>query len=581
MSSRHAARLRPWSLLVLAALLPSPARASGENGLTDRVSFAANGSQVTLNCAEPDVTPDGRYVAYSTVEALLPEDVNGLRDVYVYDRQSGNLICASVSTFGFYGNGDASAPSLSADGQWVAFQSSASNLIGFDNNGASDVFLKDLQSGFLHRLSGAGGGIVAASGASHDPSVSDDGRYVAFHSSAPDLVPGDTNGEQDVFVYDLQLSTVTLASFDLWGGPTNGASYSASISGDGQRVAFVSEATDMALFDDNGVADVYLYTQGSPVIGFLSQSWAGAANGSSYRPSISGDGQRVVFESQASDLVPGDDNGVSDVFLWQAFQMQLVSAGMGGEVGDAFSGHPDISPDGRYAVFRSYASNLVPVSAIYGEVFVRDLDVGRTWLVSRPTGVTELANGLSRRPAVAEAAALVVFESDATNLDPADTNGVRDIYARTVFHDPEPYCDSTPTADGCLPSTGSVGVPSATAASGFEVRAIDVPVGRTGMLFYGLAGRQHTPFLGATLCVVPPKRRTPLIDSGPGWAADPCSGVLSLDMNAFAAGALGGNPDPALSVVGQKVNVQFWGRDPGSAPFHVFLSDALEYIVGP
>jgi hypothetical protein len=191
-----------------------------------------------------------------------------------------------------------------------------------------------------------------------------------------------------------------------------------------------------------------------------------------------------------------------------------------------------------------------------------------------------VANGHSSLSGVSENGAHVVFESDATNLDQGDTNGVTDIFVRAVFDDPETYCSSMVTADGCTPSISSLGLPSATAASGFDVIASNVPTNRNSMLFYGLSGRQEKAFLGGTLCILPPKKRTPLTNSGMSNPADPCSGSLTLDMNAFADGTAGGNPDPALSLVGQRVNAQFWGRDPANGPFHVFLSDAIEYVVG-
>jgi hypothetical protein len=151
-----------------------------------------------------------------------------------------------------------------------------------------------------------------------------------------------------------------------------------------------------------------------------------------------------------------------------------------------------------------------------------------------------------------------------------------------MLDDPLVYCGATTTSEGCTPSISAHGIPSVTSGKPFEIRATNVAPNKPSMLFYGLSGREQKPFLGGTLCVNPPKYRTWLVKSSLlPLTIGPCNGVLQYDMNAFASGLAGGNPKPGLSLVGQQVNAQFWGRDAGAPPHFVYLSNALEYFVGP
>jgi lamin tail-like protein len=147
---------------------------------------------------------------------------------------------------------------------------------------------------------------------------------------------------------------------------------------------------------------------------------------------------------------------------------------------------------------------------------------------------------------------------------------------------PVSYCTAKVNSLGCTPVIGSVGTPSATAASGFTVKSVNHINNKSGLLFYGVNGRAGTPFQGGTLCVKSPIKRTPAVLSGGNPPPNDCSGVYQIDMNAFAQGSLGGSPLAALKTPGQVVDSQWWGRDPGfAAPNNTTLSDGLEYTVGP
>lgn len=580
MQARSHGVLHLIPFLTLAGL--AHADGPGSNGLTERVSLRHDGTEATGPSHETSVSADGRRIAFTSLDQLTPADTNGHWDVYVLDRDTQTLMLASSTLGGFVGNGDSTEPSISADGNWVAFASEATNLVGFDLNGAtSDVFRKDLTTGLVERVSSVG--VISASGHSSAPSISGDGSRVAFESSASDLVPGDTNGSFDIFVRDYDAGTMEIASLDLFGGPANDRSRSASISADGSRVAFHSDASDMIFLDTNGVSDVFVRDLD---IGFTYRvshaPFGNPANDDSLSPSISADGSRVAFVSRATDIVPGDANGMLDVF-WSDVGSGIVHAASvtpGGMIAQGPSSEPALSGDGSVLVFKSGALDLTVDPSGFTQIFARDLDTGTTWQISRKSGPTGFANANCWLPSVDADGSTIAFSSLGSNLDQADTNNEYDVFVRDVLSDPATYCTGTVTSQGCQPQIGSTGLPRASQNAGFVVSATDVPNQKPALLYYGLNGPAVIPFFGGTLCVQPPLGRTPVQwSNGNALPANDCTGSLSLDMNAFADGALGGNPHASLSALGQRVDVQWWGRDPG-APFGVFLTGGLTYYVG-
>jgi hypothetical protein len=159
---------------------------------------------------------------------------------------------------------------------------------------------------------------------------------------------------------------------------------------------------------------------------------------------------------------------------------------------------------------------------------------------------------------------------------------VRLLLQTKAWEHPDTYCTAKTTSNGCVPAIGSSGVPSATAISGFSISCANAINNRTGMLFDSLSGRAAAPFHGGTLCVLAPRYRTPLRNSGGNAGPADCSGNFTLDFNAFAHGLAGGSPSPALTTPGLAVTAQWWGRDPGFAPpGSSMLSNALEFVIGP
>ena len=337
-----------------------------QTGEITRVSTAADGTQGNGWNGDSSISADGRYVAFlSEATNLVAGDANGTGGVFVKDLQTGTIVRASTAADGTQANGGLiRSISISADGRYVAFTSNATNLVAGDTNSCPDVFVKDLQTGTIVRASTAADGTQANSGL-HDASsaISADGRYVAFDSIATNLVAGDTNSCQDVFVKDLQTGEITRASAAADGTQGGSGGASPSISADGHYVAFGSGSWNLVADDTNGSYDEFVKDLRTGAITRVSTAADGTQgnNGSSGGGSISGDGRYVAFESYASNLVAGDTNGKYDVFLkdLQTGAITRLSTAADSTQGDADSFHPAIAADGGSVAFDSEASNLV------------------------------------------------------------------------------------------------------------------------------------------------------------------------------------------------------------------------------
>jgi hypothetical protein len=289
-----------------------------ELGTTIRVSVDSSGGQADGESGGwLSISSDGQYVAFlSNATNLVPGDTNDSSDVFVYDRQSAITTRVSVASSGAQGNDYSCCPSLSADGRFVAFSSSASNLVGSDTNGVDDIFLRDRQSGTTARLSVDSFGVEANQASGFPPSISADGRFVAFESLATNLVSGDTNGVEDVFIRDRQSGSTTRVSVASTGEQAGGPSYLPAISPEGSYVGFTSMASNLVAGDTNSVMDVFVHDRQSAETQRISlDSSDGQGNGESFRASLSAGGAAVAFTSFASNLVPGDTNALIDIFV--------------------------------------------------------------------------------------------------------------------------------------------------------------------------------------------------------------------------------------------------------------------------
>ena len=331
-------------------------------GTTTRVSVDSTGAEGDGRSNRPSISADGRYVAFQSLATnLVAGDTNGTDDIFVHDTVTSETTRVSVDSTGAEGNDLSFFASISADGRYVAFRSTSSNLVAGDANGTADIFVHDTVTSETTRVSVDSTG-AEGDGFSSRPSISADGRYVAFQSLATNLVAGDTNGSDDIFVHDTVTSETTRVSVDSTGAEGNDESFSPSISVDGRYVAFHSVATNLVAGDTNGTADIFVHDTVTGTTTRVSVDSTGAeGDNESLSPSISADGHYVAFHSVATNLVAGDTNGTDDIFVHDTVTSETtrVSVDSTGAEGNDFSSNLSISADGRYVAFQSLASNLV------------------------------------------------------------------------------------------------------------------------------------------------------------------------------------------------------------------------------
>jgi Tol biopolymer transport system component len=286
------------------------------NGTTECISVSSSGTQANAYCASSAITPDGRYVAFQTAaDNLVPGDMNYVADVFLRDRLTGTTELVSLSSTGLQGDGPSAAASLSSDARYVAFVSVATDFVPGHMSGQDEVYLRDRQLGTTVCVSIATNGSTG-NGASNSPSISGNGRFVAFESSATNFFPGDSNGLHDVFVHDRTLGVTELVSISLGGTTAAGDSTHASISADGNLVAFTSTANDLVTGDTNAKADVFLRDRRSGTTTRVSVSTSGAqADNACVSDRISSGGRYVVFETKSDNLVSGGTPGATDVYV--------------------------------------------------------------------------------------------------------------------------------------------------------------------------------------------------------------------------------------------------------------------------
>ncbi|HVW32831.1 MAG TPA: hypothetical protein VHL53_09865, partial [Acidimicrobiia bacterium] len=293
--------------------------------------------------------------------------VTPARPVGALGDSTGTTTRVSVRTGGAQaaarGPATAGQPAVADNGSAVAFTSDATNLVPGDRNGVTDVFVN--AGGSIERVSVRSDG-GEADGASWAPALSENGQFVAFVSDADNLVPGDTNHAPDVFVYDRAATTLSRVSLAADGSEANGASGAPSIDRLGAHVAFTSEATNLVPGDDNGATDVFVRTVGAgatTTLASVSAAGPGPGDGPSGEPALSLDGTHIAFSSDATNLVASDTNQKKDVFrrdLGAGGTTVLVSARNGTSTpGNRNSFSPSLSVNGALVAFASDATNLL------------------------------------------------------------------------------------------------------------------------------------------------------------------------------------------------------------------------------
>ena len=437
-------RISVWTICALLLLAALTATADTSGNTTSRVSVSTNGTQGNGASTSLSISADGRYVAFSSSASnLVPNDTNGMSDVFVHDRLTGNTSRVSVNSTGVQGDvaagyGSALNPSISADGRYVSFDSGSTNLVNGDTNGRTDVFVHDRLTGNTSRVSVNATG-VQGDGDSAISSISADGRYVAFSSSATNLVAGDTNTVFDVFVHDRLTRNTSRVSVSTGGAEGNSGSGGPSISADGRYVAFASTASNLVLSDYNTEVDIFVRDRLKGTTTLVSQSSSGTTgNRGSYSPSISADGRYIVFDSPAYTLIDGHVGEYWDVFVRDQVlgTTTLVSVNSSGIQGNNASSTHSLSPDGRYIAFGSDATNLFNGDTNWmNDIFIRDMQTGAITRVSVSTSGME-ADGDSDFNAISAGGTCIAFRSFATNLVDDDSNGVWDIFVHEHTGDP-------------------------------------------------------------------------------------------------------------------------------------------------
>lgn len=448
-------------LVVLLSALAIVAVGSSSPGETLRVSLssAPANAQGTDDSSDPSISANGRYAAFASAASnLAAGDTNGVRDVFVRDRQTDTTTRVSVSTGGTQGNNDSFEPEISADGSAVVFTSRGSNLVAGDTNGVADVFAHDMITGTTSRVDRTFSG-GETNFASLAPAVSGDGRYVAYSSSANNIFPGDSNAGADILVFDRTTSTTQLASISTSSSPSGFGeeNNNPAISGNGRYVAFESGSSTFDPADTNGKRDIYLRDLVSSTTTRISRpTGGGLADGNSFNAKVSGNSGWVVYSSDATNLVAGDTNNARDAFITSTSTLatDLVSKSTGGAIGNGASDAPSVNTDGTYVTYDSAASNLVS-----GDTN----NVADIFVVNRATATTtreSLSNdGLqsttaSSKPDLTGDGQNVIFQSFASDLVAGDTNNHSDVFVHQLGiadHQPPVVTgtpDRPPNADG-------------------------------------------------------------------------------------------------------------------------------------
>lgn len=399
------------SLTLLPELTTSLRVGAASTGTTELVSVSSDGTPGDKGNDQSRISHDGRYVYFSShATNLVPSDTNGAPDIFVRDRLTGTTRMLSVNSAGVQGNYGADSFDVSDGGRYLVFSSGSNNLTAEDYNSARDIYLRDLKTGvtslvFRNNFNGR---------SADTPAISGDGNWISFRtqeSSAPYSDSWDS-----IYLINRHTLAMTRVSNGLNGAVTNNGSYNPDINYDGSTVVFSSQATNLVNGDTNGQSDVFLWSKDTPSITRVSVSSAGdQANHYSQFPRINGSGNRVVFESYATNLTA---NGTASSRM-KAYMRQvdtnatsLVNVTPTGQEGNAGAQMPDISEDGNYIVFASSASDLVSNDTNGKmDVFMRDITSNSTSLASLDNSGAQFPADTGGRTALSAEGQYVTFNS--------------------------------------------------------------------------------------------------------------------------------------------------------------------------
>jgi Tol biopolymer transport system component len=385
------------------------------------------------------ISADGRYVVFeSSATNLVPNDNNGHDDIFLRDRLLGTTVRVNVNASGVEANQTSANPTISRDGRYIAYESAATNLVSTATNGSYQIFRFDTLANTTVHVSRTTAG-VQGNASSTDASISNDGRYIAFKSLATNLVAGDTNARSDAFRRDVTSNITIRVSVRNAGGQGNQTEtreQGPSISGDGRYVLFRSNATNLVTGDTNATSDLFVRDVTGATTRRVSLSNAGGqANSPSYMGRISNDGRYVVFSSLATNLVTGDTNVAEDIFvrdrtLNTTTRVSVSSSGAQTPTGELGSYKPSISDDGRYVTFTSYAGTLVADDTNgTADTFMRDRSTNTTTRVSIGNEGQQ-GDDYQNQGVISGNGLFIGFASSASNLVTDGYNGLTQAFVR-------------------------------------------------------------------------------------------------------------------------------------------------------
>jgi len=412
---------------------------------TDRVSVATGGLEADNDSFNAAVSDNGNFVVFeSGATNLVADDTNDEIDIFVRNINLGITTRVTVNSTGEQSNGYSTSAAISADGRFVVFESNADNLVPDDTNATTDIFLHDRNTGLTERISYSSE-FGQAVFDSHSPAISADGRFIAYYSYANNLVAGDTNDSNDIFVYDRMQATTERISVNNAGDEANADSFFPQISSDGRYISFTSFADNLVAGDNNLRYDVFLYDRTTSTVEIVSvTSLDESADNHSFFSSVSADGRYVAFESSASNLSPNDFNRRSDVFLRDRSNQttQRISLNSDGSSPIGASVSPKINSQGNFVVFSSVVDLLIGTDTNRREdIYLYNITDNTLELISVDSD-DNLADFGSANPSISADGRIVAFQSMATNLVPNDTNGLEDIFIRDSAPNLPPVADA-------------------------------------------------------------------------------------------------------------------------------------------
>lgn len=412
----------------------SPASAAAPVAITGRASVLPGAVQAPSGGDSTDarVSGDGRYVIFSSTARLVPEDTDIAKDVYRKDLLTDDLVRVNLSYNGNPANSSSTAGAITYDGRYVAYWSWADNLVLSDTNGKADVFVRDLREKTTERVSVS---TSEAQGTGASPTdqdgtidLSSDGRYVAFSSTSPNF-GADADTLSDIFVRDRTAGTTELISVNDATQSTNADSFHPSMSWNGRYVAFESAANNLVASDTNASVDAFVRDRTSGLTTRVSlHDNEGQSPTGGFDPWIDENGVNVVFAS-SSKLTSLDPNSQNDVYVRNRSTNSTTLASVGTDGWAAgLSQDPIISGDGLYVGYESTSTKAMTGANGWETIYSRRLSNGTMTRISSPTGGA-VVGGASSHPSLSYDGAVAAFDSKSSALVTNDT-GYKDVFFR-------------------------------------------------------------------------------------------------------------------------------------------------------